>query len=99
MKLARLVLRIALIVTGLAVGLLSWTLLAYATITLLLSVLSFWGGVIYGCALLIEVVTIVWVAVSRRHAPRLHLATALGVAGWICAVVTLLFINIFPATL
>ena len=95
----QLILRVALLVSGAVFGLLAWTLLAYATTGLLVSGLSLWGGVIYGCAFLIEVIAVGWVAISRARSPRWELATALGVAGWICAMVTLVFINVLHATL
>jgi hypothetical protein len=90
--------RVALLVIGVAFGSISWLLFAYATVTLLSSTFSRWGALIYGGALIIEVIGVAW-GVSGYRRPPSQLASALGVAGWICAVTNLVILNIFPAVL
>jgi hypothetical protein len=92
------VVRVALLVIGMALGSISWLLFAYATITLLSSTLSRWGAVPYGGALITEVIGVAW-GVSGYRRPPSRLATALGVAGWICSATNLVILNIFPAVL
>ncbi len=93
------VLRMALAGVGVALGSVSWVLLAYATATLLVSDLSRWGGVMYGAFFVLEIVAVAWALVLRRDLPRAQFATAFGAVGWICAVFNLLLINVFHATL
>lgn len=90
--------RIALLVIGWALGLTSWLLLGYAVITLGSEPMNRLGAMIYGGALILQVIGVAW-GVAGHRAPLSRLASALGIAGWICAVATLLFLNIFPAVL
>jgi len=90
---------VALAGVGFALGSVSWALLVYATVTLLGSDLSRWGGVIYGAFFVLEIIAVAWALVLRRDLPRVQFATAVGAAGWICAAVNLLFINVVHATL
>jgi hypothetical protein len=90
--------RVALLIIGMAVGLISWLLFAYATTTLLSSTLSRWAAVPYGGALIIEVIGVAW-AVSDYRTPLSRLATALGVAGWLCAVTNFVILNVYHAVL
>jgi len=90
--------RIVVLVIGLAVGSISWLLFGYAATTLLGSTLSRWGAAVYGGALVIEVIGVVW-GVSRYRTSPSRLAAALGVAGWICAVTNFVILNVYPAVL
>lgn len=90
--------RISLLGMGMTLGLISWLLFAYATIALVSSTLSRWGALVYGGALLGEVIGVAWgVSEYRTHASRL--ATALGVAGWTCAVLNFGILNVYHAVL
>jgi hypothetical protein len=90
--------RIALISVGLGIGLLSWVLFFYATITLLMSAFSKWGAIVYGGALILELIG-VGAALWGDRRSRRGLFTTLGVAGWLCAVANLLILNAYPAVL
>jgi hypothetical protein len=81
-----------------AFGLISWLLFAYATITLLSSTTSSWGGVVYGAALIIELIGVAW-SVSGNRKSASGLAAALGVAGWICAAASFVILNVDRAVL
>ena len=85
-------------VIGWSLGLASWLLLGYAVITLANEPMNRWGATIYGGALILQVIGVAW-GVAGYRAPLSRLASALGVAGWICAGVTLVFLNTFPAVL
>ena len=87
-----------MLVIGWSLGLTSWLLLGYAVITLATEPMNRWGAMIYGGALFLEAIGVVW-GVAGYRAPLSRLASALGIAGWICAVVTLVFLNAFPAVL
>ncbi len=90
--------RAGLLLIGVAFGSISWVLFAYAAATLLSSTLSRHGAVVYGGALIIEAIGIVW-GLSNYRRPASRLATALGVAGWTCAVINFIILNVYHAVL